>query len=158
MQGTLKQSIIVLIVGFLAQGALAQDASAPATLDIRAAQGLSLDDFLWLNRLVIVFADSDRDPAYQKQLAFLNDQPTAMNERDVVVITDTDRANPSAIRQRLHPRGFGLVLIDKDGLIKLRKPSPWDVREISHSIDKTDLRQQELRDQRAVPSPEPGNG
>ena len=39
-----------------------------------------------------------------------------------------------------------LVLVGKDGQIKLRKPFPWDVRELSNSIDKTPLRQQEIRD------------
>ena len=41
-----------------------------------------------------------------------------------------------------------LALIDKDGGVKLRKPFPWDVREITRSIDKMPLRQQELRDRR----------
>lgn len=55
------------------------------------------------------------------------------------------------MRQRLRPRGFMLVLIGKDGGVKLRKPVPWDVREISRSIDKFPLRQQEIRDRRAAP-------
>ncbi|MCE8468096.1 DUF4174 domain-containing protein, partial [Rhodovulum sulfidophilum] len=32
--------------------------------------------------------------------------------------------------------------------IKFRKPMPWNVREISRSIDKIPLRQQEVRDRR----------
>ena len=56
----------------------------------------------------------------------------------------------SDVRTALRPRAFGMVLIDKDGVIKLRKPSPWDVREIARSIDKTALRQQEVRDVRAA--------
>jgi hypothetical protein len=39
-----------------------------------------------------------------------------------------------------------LALIGKDGEIKLRKPAPWDVREITRSIDKMPLRAQEMRD------------
>jgi hypothetical protein len=38
------------------------------------------------------------------------------------------------------------VLIDKDGEAKLRKPLPWDVREITHAIDKFPLRRQEMRE------------
>ena len=49
-----------------------------------------------------------------------------------------------AIRAKLRPRGFSLVLIDKDGEAKLRKPLPWDVREITHAIDKFPLRRQEI--------------
>ncbi len=41
-----------------------------------------------------------------------------------------------------------LVLVGKDGSVYLRKPFPWDVRELSRSIDKMPLRQQEMRDRR----------
>ncbi len=144
---------VALAVGAMAQQqnptgtAAAQDA-APA-LDIRDAKDVVLADFLWLNRLVVVFADSARDPVFQEQIELLKERPEDLLERDVVVVIDTDPENPTAVREKLRPRGFGLVLIDKDGVIKLRKPAPWDVREISRSIDKTDLRQQELREERA---------
>jgi len=144
----------LILAGLLSTSAFSQDATpamqtAEAVLDLRVAADLNPDDFLWLNRLIVVFADSDRDPSYQEQLKLLTGRfAPLLAERDVIVITDTDPANPSDIRKKLRPRGFGLVLIDKDGVIKLRKPSPWDVREISRSIDKTDLRQQEMRDAR----------
>ncbi|MEM9709036.1 MAG: DUF4174 domain-containing protein [Pseudomonadota bacterium] len=38
-----------------------------------------------------------------------------------------------------------LTLIGKDGTVKLRKPRAWDVRELSRSIDKMPLRQDEIR-------------
>ena len=57
-------------------------------------------------------------------------------------------AAETAIRTELRPRGFMLVLIGKDGFKYLRKPLPWDVREITRSIDKMPLRQQEIRDRR----------
>jgi hypothetical protein len=38
------------------------------------------------------------------------------------------------------------VLVGKDGGNKLRKPFPWDVREISRSIDKMPMRQREIRE------------
>ncbi len=47
----------------------------------------------------------------------------------------------------MRPAGFMLVLVGKDGGIKLRKPSPWDVREITRSIDKMPMRQREIREQ-----------
>ncbi len=151
----MKYLLTFVFAGFLASAAQAQDTPvdpAQPELDVRAATDATLDEFLWLNRLIVVFADSDRDPMFKRQMDLLLDQPTGLVERDVVVITDTDPANPSEIREKLRPRGFGFVLIDKDGQIKLRKPSPWDVREISRSIDKTDLRQQELSDMRKADS------
>jgi hypothetical protein len=43
-----------------------------------------------------------------------------------------------------------LVIIGKDGEVELRKPAPWDVREITRSIDKMPLRQQEVQDRRGL--------
>jgi hypothetical protein len=52
------------------------------------------------------------------------------------------------MRTALRPRGFAVVIVDKDGRVLQRKPLPWDVREITAAIDKTPLRQQELKDAR----------
>jgi hypothetical protein len=71
-------------------------------------------------------------------------------ERDVVVLIDTDPTGGSELREALRPRGFMLALISKDGTVILRKPSPWSVREISRTIDKQPLREQEIRDRRAA--------
>ena len=141
--------ISFLAAMLMAATSFAQDNAA--TLQIIPAREVTLAEFQWRNRLIVVFADSDLDPSFQKQLDLLQSREIAMLERDVVVLTDTDPATPSDIRLELRPRGFGFVFIDKDGVIKLRKPTPWDAREISRSIDKTPLRQQEIRDaQQAV--------
>ncbi len=41
-----------------------------------------------------------------------------------------------------------LVIMGLDGGVKLRKPFPWDVREISRSIDKMPLRRREIREKK----------
>lgn len=110
---------------------------------------VALDDFIWLKRPLIVFADSPADPRYVQQMGYITERLDALATRDVVVLTDTLAREGSALRRKLRPRGFMLVLLGKDGNVYLRKPAPWDVREISRSIDKLPLRQQELRDRRA---------
>ena len=112
------------------------------------AASLNIDDLVWHARVVVVFADSPNDPAFQQQIAFLEDNAQDLVERDVIIVTDTDPAARSDLRTRLRPRGFSMVLIGKDGEVELRKPSPWDVREISRSIDKMPMRQQEIADRR----------
>lgn len=107
-----------------------------------------LSAYLWTKRPVVVFADSAADPRYIQQIDMLSRLPEDLDDRDVVVLTDTDPAARSPLRQKLRPRGFMLVLIGKDGVIYLRKPMPWDVREISRSIDKMPLRQEEMRERR----------
>lgn len=112
-----------------------------------------LDTLLWVNRPIVVFADSDADPRFVKQIELLNERPEALLDRDVVVLTDTDPDAKSALRTKLRPRGFMMVLIAKDGTVYLRKPLPWNTREITRSIDKLPARQQEVRDRRAAAQP-----
>lgn len=104
-----------------------------------------LEEYLWLKRPVVVFADTPEDPRFIRQMELFADDPDALAERDIVVLTDTDASELSDLRKALRPRGFQLTVIGKDGEVKLRKPGPWTVRELSRSIDKMPLRQQEIR-------------
>ncbi|WP_089234509.1 DUF4174 domain-containing protein [Tropicimonas sediminicola] len=135
--------------------AQAQEAAqAPAAeaaaegLQIIDAATVDISEFLWLKRVLAVFSDTPADPRYIQQMQLLAERPRDLVERDVIVITDTDPAARSEVRKELRPRGFALVLVDKDGVVKLRKPSPWSTREISRSIDKTPLRRDEIREGR----------
>ncbi len=109
---------------------------------------VTLEQFQWVARPLVVFADSVADPAFQRQIELLLDRPQPLADRDIVVIVDTDPAASSAVRTALRPRGFSLVVMGKEGEVITRKPSPWDVREITRAIDRTPLMQQELRDRR----------
>lgn len=112
------------------------------------AAGLDLDAFQWVARPVVVFADSPNDPQFVQQMDLLAEEAEELALRDVVVIFDTAPDAPSDIRLDLRPRGFMLTLVGKDGQVRARKSRPWDVRELSRSIDKMPLRQQEMRDRR----------
>jgi hypothetical protein len=100
-------------------------------------------DLLFLRRPVIVFADSPHDPAFIRQMDLLARSYDALAARDVILITDTDPANPSSLRTKLRPRGFSLVLMDKDWKPSIRKPLPWEGREIVNSIDKMPIARSE---------------
>lgn len=108
------------------------------------AEGLVLADFLWQRRPVVVFADRPDDPQFIRQMAQIQAGLAELDDRDVVVITDTDPAALSDARRQLRPRGFSLVLMDKDGQVKRRQPSPWSLREITHTIDRFPLRREEM--------------
>ena len=146
----MKRFLILGFVALLGLPVAAQEADAvpqsPITLDILDAEDVELADFLWTSRLIVVFADTERDPAFQRQIELLAERPEPLLERDVIIVVDTDPVELSDIRKKLRPRGFSFVFIDKDGVVKLRKPAPWPVREITRSIDKTDLRIDELLD------------
>jgi hypothetical protein len=157
----MNRLIPLVIAAFLGIGtsALANDgaelANGDAALGLVPLDGaeIELADFLWVARPVVVFADTPADPRFIEQMELLAARPEELAARDVVIITDTDPSARSELRRELRPRGFMLVVIGKDGN-KLRKPSPWDVREITRSIDKMPLRQEEIRLRKA---PLPGS-
>lgn len=139
--------VLALTVGATAAPVAAPAADLPEGWGPVSAAEVRLADLLWQRRAVVVFADSPFDPAFARQMRLLEADPEALIERDVLVITDTDPAARGDVRTTLRPRGFALVIVGKDGQAKLRKPLPWDVREITHAIDKFPLRRQEMLEQ-----------
>ncbi len=117
---------------------------AVAMLQILNASEVDLDSLLWVARIVAVVADTPNDPAFIRQMRDVESRAAFLLERDVVVITDSDRRSDSELRRRLRPRGFMLAIIEKDGSITQRRPSPRDVREIAAIIDRFPLRRQEI--------------
>ncbi|WP_409567768.1 DUF4174 domain-containing protein [Paracoccus sp. (in: a-proteobacteria)] len=113
-------------------------------LTVLSADEADPAEFVWQARPVVIFANTAADPSFTEQLAILRRDPAPLLVRGVVVITDTDPAAASLWRRQLRPEGFSLVLIDKDGQVKQRKPSPRSVREITRAIDKFPLRLQEI--------------
>ncbi|SDD81561.1 protein of unknown function [Paracoccus isoporae] len=168
MRHIVKLAIAVLAVGAMGSGGdpappsrvnppspaevdAAQSRNPPAPrpsdaeiLRILPASEVTPEEFLWQARPVVVFANTAADPAFRTQLQALRDRPDPLVQRDVVVITDTDPAARSIWRQNLHPTGFSLVIMDKDGQVEQRKPSPWSVRSIWRAIDKFPLRREEI--------------
>lgn len=112
---------------------------------IQSAADSELGEFVWKKRPLVVFADSPDNPAFIEQMDLLRTDPDALLTRDVIVLTDTDPANMSEARKKLRPRGFMLAILNKEGRVQLRKPFPWDVREITRSIDKLPLRKREIQ-------------
>ncbi len=151
-----ESGLALAILISIAAPAMAADASVELPSAVEAWQAdpaqvldaseVTLDDFRWIARPVVVFADTAADPRFRQQMDLLAARTEELVERDVVVIMDTDPAARTSVRTQLRPRGFMLALIAKDGTVMLRKPFPWDIREITRSIDKLPLRKQEIRD------------
>ena len=140
---------------FVASAALAQDQTALERWEadhtiVFDASDVSLSDLQWIARPLVVFADTENDPRFQQQMDLIIAGLDDLAVRDVMIITDTDPAARSDIRLELRPRGYMMALLAKDGRVAFRKPTPWNVREISRSIDKMPLRQQEIEDRRLL--------
>lgn len=147
MTVALRTGLSVVFLGFLAQLSWAADGAAPEEPPlIRPAEDSDLSEFVWKKRPIVVFADSEFDPAFIEQMELLEAGRTRLEDRDAVVLVDTDPSTLSPVRKKLRPRGFMLVILSKEGRVQLRKPFPWDAREISRTIDKLPIRQREIRD------------
>lgn len=127
-------------------------ATAGETLDIWRsdptyvfdAKDVELADVIWAARPLVIFADSPLDPIFAQQMKLLRAGQAIVQDRDMIIIVDTDPSAKTIIREALHPKGFNWALIGKDGMVKLRKPFAWDMRELSRVIDKMPIRQQEM--------------
>mgnify|MGYP002654547781 FL=1 len=138
----MKPLFALIVAALLPLSALAQETADFAPVP---ASEVVLNDLMFLKRPLVVFADSPNDPNFIRQVDLIGRDPASLLARDVVVIVDTDPAARSELRKKLRPRGFSLVILDKDLKTTLRKPLPWDVREITHAIDKFPLRRQEIQ-------------
>lgn len=143
----MRPTLAFVLAAVFALPAAAQTANAPMDeVLFFSMDEVDLSQFKWKKRPVVVFAESDLDPAFVDQMNKLRARPDELVARDVVVITDTQPEPISDLRRKLRPRSFMLVLMSKDGTVNVRKPFPWDVREISRSIDKMPIRKREIRD------------
>jgi len=141
----MKPLYAILFAALMANQALGQD------LGPVPASEVILADQLYVKRPVVVFADSPNDPNFIRQMELLAEGYPALADRDVIVVTDTDPTARSDWRLDLRPRGFSLVLLDKDLKPVIRKPSPWSVREITAAIDKLPSRRQETQHSDTAP-------
>jgi len=108
------------------------------------AKDVELADVIWAARPLVIFADSPLDPIFAQQMKLLRAGQAIAQDRDMIIIVDTDPSARTIIRETLHPKGFNWALIGKDGMVKLRKPFAWYMRELSRVIDKMPIRQQEM--------------
>ena len=133
-------SIITVILLAL----FAQIVQASENYFLKVEKNTTLENFEWTQRPIVIFANSDKDPNFISQMEFLSEDLNALKERDIIVLVDTEPSPSSSLRKRLRPHGFAFILLGKDGQVKLRKPSPWNIREIARVIDKMPIRQQEI--------------
>ena len=111
----------------------------------------------WQHRLVLVFAPATSDTDYNAQLAILAGREPDNDDRDLLIGTfpaqGTGQFNdqeiaPDAIatlRQQLAVQedGFSVLLLGKDGGVKLRADRPLSAEQIFTTIDRMPMRQQE---------------
>lgn len=116
---------------------------------------LSVSPFLehlqWEKRVVLIFTPNSEDEEYQEQIEFLRDETVGMKERDITVwqiIADKGIAINGKLQDKDDPQElfhefrvpedhFTLILVGKDGRIKLRQDHPMTAQRLFKIIDKS---------------------
>ena len=72
------------------------------------AKEVELSDVIWAARPWVVFADSPLDPTFTQQMALLQAEIAVLQERDVMIVVDTDPESPVQPAQNLAPKRLQL--------------------------------------------------
>jgi hypothetical protein len=113
----------------------------------------SLSQFQWKNRVLVIFSDEDNARAARQENMLLAER-SGLDERDMVVLRLRGGAVSSlfgaggnldadAIRKDLSgPEAgeFAMILVGKDGTVKLRAPEPVSCSELFAIVDSMPVR------------------
>ncbi|WP_226621469.1 DUF4174 domain-containing protein [Alloyangia pacifica] len=110
------------------------------------AEQRDLAEMRWDSRPVLLFAPEAGDDSYERQMALFRDAEQALRDRDIVVLSDLEARNPGPIRQAFSPGGFKLVLVGKDGGVKLEEDAVLAPDQLFAVIDRMPMRKREMAD------------
>jgi hypothetical protein len=119
----------------------------------------SPSDFQWENRILVLIGNQESDSLVKQQVSALMGTEEGFRDRDLktffVFRNDKSRLDdtplhPSSVKEILKQYGsdqpeFRILLIGKDGGVKLRQDNPVTVEDIFGLIDSMPMRQREMR-------------
>lgn len=127
-----------------------------------ACQGkdITLDQFQWNNRILVVFANDSASKPYQSQINEFSSLEDELLDRDLILISIFDDgcatlddqvisdSSADDIRTQISPAagGYSIFLIGKDGGVKLKQDEVLPPEELFRVIDRMPMRQREMRD------------
>lgn len=140
-------SLFLLVVVSMAQ---ASEKGSVADLD--------LDALRWKNRVLVLFSPSESDPLFQLQKQGLASSAQGVLDRELMILEIMEQGQSrtgnqllseksvQAIRKRLgvETGPFQVLLIGKDGGVKLRSREPVSTKDLFGLIDSMPMRQQEM--------------
>lgn len=103
--------------------------------------GQNLKQYQWKNRLLLLFGDESTS-VYNKQKSIFSQESHALKERDILILKGTKHLE----RQLNLKNNFsGIILIGKDGGIKLEEPFVVHPKTIFALIDGMPMRRAEMK-------------
>ncbi len=104
-------------------------------------QGQDLSTYQWKKRLVILVGDTT-DVELKEQKSVLQNHKSELVERDILILPITNTEN---FQIDLEANFKGLLLIGKDGGVKLKKAFPVAMTELFEIIDNMPMRKAEIK-------------
>jgi hypothetical protein len=120
---------------------------------------MDLSQFKWKNRLLLIFAPKNNDPFFSALQNEISAQKSEVLVRDLVVFkifetgpsfmdtTQIDHTTAESIRKQFDvpPGRFTVILVGKDGGVKLMRNAMVKLKDIFALIDAMPMRQEEMR-------------
>jgi hypothetical protein len=124
-----------------------------------SSMDFDLDAYQWKNRIILVFAPASDSDAYERQMREFEGQEDGILDRDLIILElfekGESRAGDRCLSERVAPRmrrqfdvvagEFSIILIGKDGTVKLRSNHPVATSKLFGLIDAMPMRQEEMR-------------
>jgi hypothetical protein len=121
---------------------------------------ISLDDYKWKNRVVVLFATDAESDLYQSQMDKFESLESGIKDRDLLFISIFEEGcseinsksisdkSAASIRKQLRKGKdpFQIVLIGKDGTVKLQRNEILSPDELFDIIDQMPMRRREMKE------------
>jgi hypothetical protein len=114
-----------------------------ATVCASAADPIS--QYHWRNRVLVILAPRASDGAFETQKNAYERAKDEYNERDLVVLAESDEDGPLHRRFHVPASEFRVLLVGKDGHTALERSKPVGNEDLFGLIDAMPMRRQEMR-------------
>jgi hypothetical protein len=145
-------SLVCILLFLLLSFSMAQASEKGSVAD------LNLDALRWKNRVLVIFSPSESDVSFRLQKQGLACSAEGVLERDLMILEIIEQGQSRAENQLLSEKSvrdirkrFGLqtgtfqvLLIGKDGGVKLRSSEPVSMKDLFGLIDSMPMRRQEM--------------
>lgn len=123
-------------------------------------KSVTLDQFQWKNRVLLIFAEDSDSDVYKAQIDSLHSHREGLIDRDLVIFSIFDQECSTLDGNVIDDKSaekiqndysdqketYSVFLIGKDGGVKLHKNQLLNVDELFNTIDRMPMRQREMRD------------
>jgi hypothetical protein len=127
--------------------------------NVKAKNSIDLSEYQWKNRLLLLFTPSLDGPGYLKLKKDTSSQEEEVKDRNLLVFhilengetrlenSPLPESSGDYLREKfsITPGAFTVLLIGKDGGVKLRREGGVELAEIFALIDTMPMRQREMR-------------